>query len=90
MANKRYEFSGYGLSSRNGRLTIERQHVVPTTGDYGQDPICDVDGNPTGRVRLVPSGREVTSDEARQILVGVVEGGEVDWRISLHTKEGEQ
>jgi len=37
-------------------------------GDYGSDPILDDDGNPTGLVKLVPSGRVVTIDERRKIL----------------------
>ena len=28
-------------------------------GDYGHDPILDEEGNPTGKIRLVPSGKVV-------------------------------
>lgn len=31
-------------------------------GEYGHDPVLDEDGNPTGFVRMVPTGRIVEVD----------------------------
>lgn len=60
---------GHTFDIVNG-CTVRRVKLVDTSraGDYGSDPILDEAGNPTGLVKLIPSGRVVTIDEKRVIL----------------------
>lgn len=64
----KHDVFGYVVDNDNGRLTVERQLVSGVVTDYGYDPIWDEAGEPTGMVRLVPSGRVVPSgsSEARR------------------------
>jgi hypothetical protein len=62
---------GYDYTSGEGQkrlmydsmgVDITQKHKNPDyyeDGDYGSDPILDEDGNPTGKIRLVPSGKVV-------------------------------
>lgn len=66
---KTITFGGYTFDLNEGHVTIRRGKIDYTKdGDYGTDPIFDDDGNPTGLVRLHPSGRVVTVEESRVIL----------------------
>lgn len=50
--------------------TVRRVSLIDLSrqGDYGSNPVFDNDGNPTGLVQLVPSGRIVTLDEKRRMM----------------------
>ena len=66
-------FAGYTFDVSPDGCTVVRRGAVDFTreGDHGTDPVFDADGKPTGLVRLVPSGRVVTVDEARGVLNNV-------------------
>lgn len=69
MARELY-FAGYTFDvADDGKTTVRRGTVVfQCEGDYGTDPVFAEDGEPTGLVKLVPSGRVVTVAEARNLL----------------------
>jgi hypothetical protein len=53
----------------NGNMTVYRGSRIDldSADDYGSDPVFGPDGEPTGYVLLIPSGRVVTAKEGRQI-----------------------
>lgn len=54
---RRLHFAGYNFTSGPEGTVIDRQHIKPTTGDYGADPLGD------GKFRMVPSGDVVDQAE---------------------------
>ncbi len=64
---RHFHFNGYNLTDVGGRLLVDRPSIdTEHPGDYGWDPVLDEAGEPTGFVKLVPSGDVVTVTEARQ------------------------
>lgn len=49
----------YDTSPKFSDHSLWKPAIKKEPGEYGHDPILDDHGNPTGRVRMVPSGRIV-------------------------------
>ena len=60
---------GQTFDMQEGR-PIRRVQYIDTSkpGDYGWDPVLDEAGQPTGSVKMVPSGRIVPAKDARSLL----------------------
>ena len=60
---KHLHFAGYDFSSGPDGTVIHRNHSPRPAhyegNEYGSDPVLDADGEPTGWIRMVPTGRLV-------------------------------
>lgn len=69
MSIRELRFAGYTFFASPGGTVIRRERIdLAREDDYGTDPVFDESGAPTGLVKLVPSGRVVTFEEAREVL----------------------
>jgi len=70
---------GYDITTGDGQkrlmyesvgIDIAKKWSAPDhyeNGEYGSDPILDDYGNPTGKIKMVPTGRVVDLDAPKQV-----------------------
>ena len=68
---KYLHFAGYDFTSGPGGTVIHRPRPnLPdwyAPGEYGSDPLLDDRGEPTGKVRMVPTGRVVDLETKKTV-----------------------